>query len=277
MLIGHLSDFHLFSKAPDSPLVRADVADVLRRIFADVAAFTPAIDVVALTGDLTDCGSEEDYALLRELLAPLAARILAIPGNHDRSGNFRRAFSDILPFDQSEFTHYEVIHGGTRFLALDTVVENEVEGRLCARRLAWVQGRLAEPFAGQTTILMHHPPNRSGLAFFDGIGLIEGAEELGRMVAAHQGRLNILCGHIHRPMQAIWNGAFVAVAGSPAFQTGLDLRARAVEPSVVDIPYAYFVYRTGEGGSFAVHPRYVDLSDGRGPGRMDSVPCFAAD
>ena len=54
MLIGHLSDFHLFAKTPDSPLVRADIADVLRRIFADVAAFTPAIDVVALTGDLTD-------------------------------------------------------------------------------------------------------------------------------------------------------------------------------------------------------------------------------
>ena len=262
MLIGHLSDIHLFARKPDSTLIRPDIAEALRRIVADIAAFVPAIDIVVLTGDLTDCGAREDYALLRELLAPLSAKVLAIPGNHDLRANFRRAFNDILPFEEGEPAQYEVVHGGTRFLALDTVDEGKVAGRLCPQRLAWVEKKLTESFAGPTTILMHHPPNTSGIAFFDNIGLVEGGDEFGRMIARHRGSLNIMCGHIHRPTQALWNGAFLAVAGSPAFQTDLDLKVPAVDPTVVDIPYAYFVYNRNEDGNFSVHPRYVALSDG---------------
>jgi Icc protein len=261
MLICHLSDIHLFAKKSSSQLIRPDIAEALRWIVADIAAFDPAIDVVVLTGDLSESGTREEYELLRELLAPLAAKVLAIPGNHDLRSNFRQAFNDILPFDDREFAHYEVVYRGIRFLALDTVVEGSVAGGLCPQRLAWIERRLAEPFAGLTTILMHHPPNTSGLAFFDNIGLIEGREEFGRIVALYRGKLSIMCGHIHRPTQAMWNGAFLAVAGSPAFQTDLDLRGIAVEPTVVDIPYTYFVYHIEEGGNFAIHPRHVALPD----------------
>jgi Icc protein len=228
-------------------------------IVADIATFIPAIDVVVLTGDLTDAGTREDYALLREILAPLSAKVLAIPGNHDLRGNFCEAFSDILPIDSHELSHYELVQGGVRFLALDTVVENSVEGGLCPQQLTWIERKLAESFAGLTTILMHHPPNTSGLTFFDNIGLIEGREEFGRLVAGYRGKLNIMCGHIHRPTQAMWNGAFLAVAGSPAFQTSLDLRGLEIEPTAVNIPYAYFVYSIEESGNFTIHPRYVTL------------------
>ena len=264
MLICHLSDIHLFAKESSSQLIRPDIAEALRWIVADIQAFEPAIDAVVLTGDLTEGGTKDDYALLRELLAPLAAKVLAIPGNHDLRSNFRQAFNDTLPFDDRELVHYEIVHRGIRFLALDTVVEGSAAGGLCPQQLAWIERRLAVSFAGLTMILMHHPPNTSGLTFFDKIGLIEGREEFGRMVALYRGKLNIMCGHIHRPTQAMWNGAFLAVAGSPAFQTDLDLRGIAIEPTVVDIPYAYFVYHIEEGGNFAIHQRHVALPGERG-------------
>ena len=59
----------------------------------------------------------------------------------------------------------------------------------------------------------------------------------------------------------MWNGAFVAVAGSPAFQTDLDLHPHDVEPTVVAIPYAYFIYHVEKNGDFSVHPRYVVLPE----------------
>ena len=49
-----------------------------------------------------------------------------------------------------------------------------------------------------------------------------------------------------------------AVAGSPAFQMGLDLTATPHEPPLVREPYAYYVYRI-EGGDIAVHTRYVPI------------------
>jgi Icc protein len=85
-----------------------------------------------------------------------------------------------------------------------------------------------------------------------------------------------MCGHIHRPTLATWNGAFVAVAGSPAFQTDLDLRARAVEPTVVDIPYAYFIYNVEARGLLSVHPRYVNLPERRGSAHSESRPGFVS-
>ena len=65
MLIAHISDFHVFADAPETSLVRADVADCTRKVVADIASFKPGIDAVMFTGDLTDGGSADDYALLQ--------------------------------------------------------------------------------------------------------------------------------------------------------------------------------------------------------------------
>ena len=41
-------------------------------------------DLVVCTGDLTQLGMEEEFALAREALAPLGERLVCIHGNHDR-------------------------------------------------------------------------------------------------------------------------------------------------------------------------------------------------
>lgn len=259
MLIAHLSDFHLFTGTPETSLVRPDIVDVVRKIIADVAAFRPAVDAVVLTGDLADGGTDEDYALLRELLSPLTVPVFAIPGNHDKRETFRRGFQDILPFEEGPFLNYETSFRGIRILALDTVIDHSVKGALCPQRLSWIEQKLAKPFDGPTMIMMHHPPYISGIRFLDNISLVEGAREFGEIIARQQGRVRILCGHIHRPSQAFWNGAFVALAGSPGFKIELDLHPHDDEPALVDEPYAYFIHRLDEAGGFSVHPRYVRL------------------
>jgi len=60
MLIAHILDFHVFAKAPETSVVRADAADAARKVVADLAAFTPKIDAIMFTGDLTDGGSPKD-------------------------------------------------------------------------------------------------------------------------------------------------------------------------------------------------------------------------
>ena len=259
MLIAHLSDFHLFTKTPETSLVRPDIIDVVRRIIADVSAFRPAIDAIMLTGDLADGGTDEDYALLKEVLSPLAMPVFAIPGNHDKRGAFRRAFESIFPFEDGPFLQYEASFRGIRILALDTLIENSVKGGLCPQRLDWIEQKLAKPFYGQTMILMHHPPHLSGIRFLDNIALVEGSDRLGSIVSCYPGQVRILCGHIHRPSQALWNGVFTAIAGSPAFKIELDLKPHDDEPALVDEPYAYFIHRLDEAKGFSVHPRYVRI------------------
>lgn len=260
MLIAHISDLHLVATPEPATPIRADLIETIRKVVADIAAFRPAIDVVVLSGDLTNNGSREEYALLNELFSPVADKVLAVCGNHDVRSNFRQAFAGRLPMTDGETIQYERLIGDCRFLALDTVIPGSLTGQLAGETLAWLKQKLAQPFPGHTTIIMHHPPYVSGIGFFDRIGLMAGHEEFAALIAQYPGTLNILCGHIHRPSQSLWQGAFVAAAGSPAFEVELSLHEGGVEPPCIEAPYAYFIYRVAGNGEFAVHPRYVPLA-----------------
>ena len=267
MLIAHLSDFHVFTAAPETSLVRPDIVAVVERIVADVAAFRPAVEAVMLSGDLADGGTAEDYAKVRALLAPLEVPVFPIPGNHDRRAAFRAAFAADLPFEAGPFLHYATTWNGVRILALDTVIEGSPAGMLCAERLAWLEAQLARPWRGRTFLLMHHPPYRTGIRFLDGISLIEGGEALGRLIAPHAADLTLFAGHIHRPSQTAWHGALATIGGSAAFQVALELEGPDdIEPELVEAPYAYFIHRFGASGAPAVHARTVELPARPGKG-----------
>jgi len=259
MLIAHISDFHVFADRPETFLVRPDAAEAARRVVADMAAFCPAIDAVAFTGDLVDGGSAENYALLLRLLSPLSVPIFVVPGNHDGREHLRAAFAKRLPFEDEEFLHYETECRGIRILALDTLVAGRIEGCLCEKRLAWIAARLSRRTSQPLLVAMHHPPFATGLAALDEMALVEGAERLFEMLNDWPATVRILCGHIHRPAHGVFRRHFVAIAGSPAFQVDLDLAPDAAEPGLVREPYAYFIHRLDAGGDFTVHSRYVEI------------------
>lgn len=259
MLIAHISDFHVFAAAPETSLVRADAEAAARKVVADLVAFTPRIDAVCFTGDLTDGGSAADYALLKDILSPISVPVFVIPGNHDKRDTLRAAFADSHPFAADTTLHYEAEIGGVRILALDTLIDGKVAGQLDAAQLDWLRDKLATTTEEPTLVLMHHPAFPSGIKGLDDMSLLSGSAELGALIRHYPGTLRILSGHIHRPYQAIWNGVFAAVGGSPAFQIDLDLDPTTAEPGIVPEPYAYFIHRLDDSGGLAVHARYVTI------------------
>jgi len=259
MLIAHISDFHVFSETPETSLVRPDAADAARKVVADIATFAPKIEAVMFTGDLADGGSTKDYALLKDILSPLDMPVFVVPGNHDARPGLRAAFGDTLPFGPGPFLNYETWFGGIRILALDTLWDGQVPGRLDDTQLAWLGERLAVPHAGLTLILMHHPAFPSQMAPLDAMALQGGQAVFEQMIAGYTGPLRILSGHIHRPFQTLWHGVFCAVSGGPAFQHALTLDPEAAEPGIVAEPYAYFIHQITDATSVSIHTRYVAL------------------
>lgn len=259
MLIAHISDFHIFADQPEQGFVRQDVADIARRIVADIAGFSPAIDAVMFTGDLTDGGSQEDYALLRDILSPLEMPLLAVPGNHDQRAGFRAIFNDRLPFGLGPTLDYEMHVGDIRVIALDTLKEGHIEGCLTEPQLEWLEARLAQPHPGPTLILMHHPAFPSCIGSLDGMTLREGRAEFGALIRDYTGTLRILSGHIHRPFHALWHGKLCAVGGSPAFKHDLRLEPGSAEPETVSEPYCYFLHVLDGTDAVTIHSRYVEL------------------
>jgi Icc protein len=235
MLICQITDTHI--KAGGKPAYgRVDTAAMLRRCIDHVARRTPRPDVVLLTGDLVDFGRADEYQFLRELLDSLPIPYYLLPGNHDDRQQLREAFPDHAYLRQwAPFVQYAIDDWALRLIALDTVIPGEGGGRLCDERLAWLDRQLAGAPQRPTLIAMHHPPFRTFIAHMDEIGL-DGYRQFAGVLARHPQVERIVCGHLHRPIEARVAGIVASTCPSPAHQVALDLAPDAPARFMMEPP-----------------------------------------
>lgn len=259
MLIAHLSDLHLFADRPETAHTPPDIADRVRRVVADINRLPRRPDAVLISGDIADGGSARDYALARAILDRLEAPYLLVPGNHDQREPMRAAFADRVPFVEGAHLNLAARVGAVAVIGLDTTVPGRVEGRVCAERLAWLAGALDGAFADGAEhcfLMLHHPPFPTGNRHWDGWALVEGGDGVAALARRAEGRLSLLCGHIHQPIHGVWQGAYAAIAGSPASSLGLGFGAEE-EPPTVPAPAVYWLHHLRADGSIGVHLRPV--------------------
>src|ERR1700744_493925 len=93
MLIGHLSYPHL---RPRGHLYQGLVNSnaMFDLAIRHLNALVPAPDLVLLSGDLVDEGTEAEYGMVRVALSATRQPVFAIPGNHDDREAFRSCFAD---------------------------------------------------------------------------------------------------------------------------------------------------------------------------------------
>jgi 3',5'-cyclic AMP phosphodiesterase CpdA len=262
MLIAQISDMHV--KAPGALLYkRIDTAGYLERAVAHLMRLDPRPDIVLATGDLVDGGAGEEYAFLRELLAPLSMPVFLIPGNHDARDALRAAFPDHTHLPSQGFLQYTIEDYPVRLIALDTLVDGKPYGELCEERLRWLEARLEEQ-RKPTLLFMHHPPFDCGIAAFDGAKLNIGGERFAAVVAAHPHVERVMCGHVHRPILTRYAGTVASIAPSTAHQATLDLREGARLSMTMEPPgLALHQWRAGSG--LVTHVSYVGDFEGPRP------------
>ena len=222
MLIAQITDTHIFAGGTTGFGEAVDTASRLRAAVDCIRALSPQPTVVLATGDLVDKGDPADYAELAELLAPLGMPVFPIPGNHDARHAMRDAFPAIAQRLDSPFIQYAVDDYPVRLVALDTLEEGRIGGRLCAERLAWLE-RSLDASTRPTVRFMHHPPYDFGAATNADMRC-EGGEAMERIVARHANVQAVLCGHLHRSTVQRWGGTVVCSvpATAPTLQVNLD-------------------------------------------------------
>lgn len=137
-----LSDTHL---RQDNQVVHGQNPDNrLQRVLAVCQGAAPVLDLVVLSGDLTDDGRAGPCQRLRRALEPLAAPILAVPGNHDNAAAVSEAFPGL-----------EADLGGWRFIGINTSRPGQVHGALAVDDEL---NRAASAYPSPTLLVMHHPP-----------------------------------------------------------------------------------------------------------------------
>ena len=180
-----------------------------------------------MTGDLANTGDPAEYAVVRELLEPLAMPVHPLPGNHDDPAALRAAFADHPDVAATTgAVHYGVEIGDLHVLVLDTWAPGTDAGTLDAGQLEWLDGALAGVGNPQRTLIaMHHPPMAIGIGALDTIGIDpESLAAFAEILQRRGGVARIVAGHVHRSVTGTFAGCPVFAAASVAFQSALDLR-----------------------------------------------------
>ncbi|HEY5935226.1 MAG TPA: phosphodiesterase [Kofleriaceae bacterium] len=250
MKLAQISDLHITG----GELLggKVDTAKFLARAVEKLRELAP--DAVIATGDLVDGGSVAEYERLKILLEPLGMPVRLVLGNHDSRASFRSVFGG------GDFIQFTFDVGGMRVIALDTNDPGNSGGRLCATRRAWLAEQLEEAAGRPVIVAQHHPPFVTGIPFMDSCGLDAGdAREEAAILARHPNVERVICGHVHRNMQARFGGTIATTAPSVAHQVALVLDDP--EPAVTLEPPGLALH-LWTGGGLVTHHVYCDTYAG---------------
>jgi Icc protein len=260
LLICQLTDLHM---VPRGRLAygRVPTNSMVARAIDRVTSLDPQPDIVIITGDLTDCGREEEYRLLAAELERLTCPVFVVPGNHDRREVLRAELPRYLTSLDGSLLHQVIDGFPVRIVLMDTVVPGHGHGELHPSCLDWLDRRLFERPETPTIIGMHHPPFTCGIGHMDAIALKE-PERLAQVVRRHPQVERIVCGHHHRPIVTRFAGTIASICPSVVHQVELDLRDGAPAGFVMEPP-AFQLHRWTEQTGLVSH--VVQVEEGEGP------------
>ncbi|MDE8651656.1 metallophosphoesterase [Novosphingobium sp. H3SJ31-1] len=218
MLIAQLTDIHIgFDRGnPDEYNMRRLKAVVQRLIEGPDEP-----DLLLLTGDLTEYGDAQSYALLNEALSVCPFPIWPAVGNHDVRAALLAAYPQVPAADG--FVQYALEAQGLRLIVLDTLEEGRHGGAFCETRARWLDAELSAHPDTPTLLVMHHPPFASGLVWLDSD---EDESWIGRFreaIAGHAQVGGVISGHLHRTIHTVLDSVAYTVVGSTAPAAALDL------------------------------------------------------
>lgn len=230
--ILHLSDTHLTGSGYDEDGV--DAAAALDRLLDDVR-FVPDLDLVVVSGDVADDGSEAGCAGVRDRIGRFAAE-RGIPqvystGNHDD----RASFASVLGSGHLDSEGVDVGQlsdpagperaavsdvAGLRVITLDSLVPGSVHGAIGEGQLAWLRETLAHPAPAGSIVVLHHPPVYLDRSPWMPSFVLQNVDALGEVLAGTDVRM-VLCGHLHLQLSGVLAGVPVNV--TPGIVTRIDL------------------------------------------------------
>ncbi len=215
-VIAHISDPHLLAGGVKQYGAIA-TEDRLRGALRRLAHLERAPQALVFTGDLADKAEPAAYALLREIVEPVAAELGAgvvwTMGNHDERAEFAAGL-----YDEDGLGPQDRVHdiGGLRIVALDTSVPGFHHGELDGDQLVWLAEVLATPAPHGTLLAMHHPPIPVPMTPAAGIIELLDQQRLADVIAGTDVR-GILGGHFHFTSHSTFAGVPVSVASATCY------------------------------------------------------------
>lgn len=230
MKIHHISDLHIRSDMKHNYQVEMKLYNLAQKL--------GPVDMVVLTGDITDDGSEVQYANALKLLTPFTNRIIVVPGNHDyaAAGLFYnkvcakrfKVLASLLNFPRKEF--YDL-----RILPIDSNLKTTTPFDFARGNVGWWNRRAIKKFGLKckedkkvSLVCLHHTPFEESWALE-----LKDAEELLR---ACEGYVDyVLVGHEHKARVVSFNRE--GTQQGTIYYSAPSLAHESAQPIEIDIKF----------------------------------------
>ncbi len=205
--IIQLTDVHLFA---DQQQRYADSVNTLQHYHATLNAIhnnEKSIDLIVLSGDLSDDGSEASYHAICQPLAEFFCPIAWLPGNHDNKALMAKVFLayGYPPPEPHLFVNWQV-------LFVDSAVDNQIEGEITATTFADLTVALQQETCS-TLLFMHH-----NTQVIDGFAGLTNADQFIDFLADYPQVKCCAAGHMHQDITETINDTDFIVTPATAAQ-----------------------------------------------------------
>lgn len=150
---GYRSTFS-FAILTDSHLGYGPANAATQRAFDDMVLRHKDISFAIHMGDLTETGSQDQYALFKNLASELTFKVMPTLGNHE--ARWQDPQGSIL---KSQFgsPNFSFDFGSWHFVVLNTTYPGETLGTLDPSALAWMESDLSANKGKPVAVFSHHP------------------------------------------------------------------------------------------------------------------------
>ncbi len=90
--IAQITDIHLFADEKQE-LLGLQTTQSFQAVIERLDMLRPQLDLLLITGDLSQDGTPESYQRLKNLISPLATPTYWLPGNHDCLSTMQQALN----------------------------------------------------------------------------------------------------------------------------------------------------------------------------------------
>ncbi len=248
LTIVQASDLHICKDGKFAYEV-SDTLKGLKHFTRHIKKFTFPIDLLVISGDLSDDGTISSYEIIKKSLSELTIPYYIIPGNHDNKKNMASVFSEhkyLNNYIDNRIFHSFIIDN-IKIILLDSVSPGGPHGSLTEGILKQLEIELDSNI--NSLVFLHQPPFPSGIGFMDNQSYLN-RERLLNILSKAENLLLVGCGHIHRAMLSRKGGVNFSLAPSIAMQLDLDLNDTAPGDFVLETP-GYLIHRISLNSSIA--------------------------
>ena len=226
-LIVQITDPHLFADA-QGRLLGMNTRDSLEKVIDKVLAEQPQIDLLLITGDLTQDGSVASYQAFQQMSARIKAPTRWFAGNHDEPLVMEAVAKG------TDLLEQVVDIGAWRVILLNSAVPGTVPGRLADAELELLERSLQAAPERHHLICLHHHPISIDCKWMEPIGL-RNADALFAITDRYPQARALLWGHIHQEIdQSLGELRLLATPS-----TCIQFKPRSDDFALDDLPPGY--------------------------------------